>query len=118
MGGCEQIFKKVSSVSTLGQQKPQSPGRKGRNETPIPGDPVDKKRKKETGKPRSLCEDCNKDGIFLSFFVFFFLKAALKSEKRLAVERKYESPKQMDRNGQGTLERKQQLCLILWEEEH
>ena len=24
----------------------------------------------------------------------------------------------MDRNGQGTLERKQQLCLILWEEEH
>ena len=53
---------------------------------------------------------------FLS--LFFFLKAALKSEKRLAVERKYEIPKQMDRNGQGTLERKQQLCLILWEEEH
>lgn len=45
---------------TLGQRKPQSPGRKGKNEKPIPGDPMDKKikkRNKEKGNPSSVCED-------------------------------------------------------------
>lgn len=27
-----------------------------------------KKRKKDTGKPCSVCEDCDKDGILLFFF--------------------------------------------------